>query len=132
MKKQYEPDNQYDASTSLMWIPFGTTQVSADDQPVAEISATPHATVVQTYESDVNTTIADLVNDLASIFERDLSTEAKRRLEDRVHKLVQMQPSLKLAEKFEPAMVNLVHVLERVLKQPFTGKEKTALVNVMK
>ena len=130
--KQSEADNQYDAYTSLMWIPFGTTQTSADDKPVAETGATQHATVVQTYESDVNTSIADLVNDLASIFERDLSAEAKQRLEDRVYKLVQMQPSPKLAENFEPAMVNLVHVLERVLKQSFAEEERTEIVNAMK
>jgi hypothetical protein len=87
---------------------------------------------MQAYESDVSTTITDLVNDLASIFERNLSTEAKERLEGRVYKLVQMQPSPKLPENFEPAMVNLVHVLERVLKQSFTQEERTEIVNAMK
>ncbi|HEY5813033.1 MAG TPA: hypothetical protein VIT23_10335, partial [Terrimicrobiaceae bacterium] len=93
--KQSEAGNQYDAYTSLMWIPLGTTQTSADDKPIADTSVAQHAAVVQTYESDVSTSITDLVTDLASIFERDLSTEAKQRLEDRVYKLVQMQPSPK-------------------------------------
>ncbi|HEY5811573.1 MAG TPA: hypothetical protein VIT23_02845, partial [Terrimicrobiaceae bacterium] len=84
------------------------------------------------YESDVSTSITDLVTDLASIFERDLSTEAKQRLEDRVYKLVQMQPSPKLRENFEPAMVNLVHVLERTLKQSFTEEERTEIVKAIK
>lgn len=35
-------------------------------------------------------------------------------------------------EDFEPAMGDLVNVLERLLKQPFTGAEKNALVDAIK
>lgn len=35
-------------------------------------------------------------------------------------------------EDFEPAMGDLVNVLERILKQPFTGGERAALVDAIK
>lgn len=124
--------NQTSTYSQVLWMPLGSAQTSAEDEPAPETAPTEHPGVAQTYESDVETSISDLVGDLASIFDRELSAEEKQRLEDRVFKLVQRQPSPKVPANYESAMLNLVNVLERLLKQSFSAEEKAELADAVK
>src|SRR6516162_1439148 len=77
VKRTDDPNNQTSLTVAVFWMPLGTTQISAEDKPVAEFT-----------------------NMSSTVF--------------------------KPREDLESAMVNLVDVLETVLKQSFTGEERAA------
>jgi len=89
-------DNQYAASTWAYWIPLGTAQQLAADEAPADAPSPPQdqaPRTAQVQESDVQTSVADLVTVLADALGTSFTDDARQRLHAGIYKLVQLRPA---------------------------------------
>lgn len=122
---------QVDATPQLYWLPVGASATAAIAPPIIPASP-PSQDVARRAEPDLDATVSGLVGELGEAFGKPLSTAAKQALEERVHKLVKLEPTPRQIESYVPAMENLTAVLERILERPIPDEQKQEFVDALK